>query len=80
MGLAAGAPGFSFEPLAIWRGFLLAGNLKWGESGERMSTDRKRKGLYGFTNKPQALVLTVVPGARIELAQPQGPRDFKSKT
>ncbi|MCJ7600035.1 MAG: hypothetical protein MUO63_00880, partial [Desulfobulbaceae bacterium] len=37
-------------------------------------TSQKKK---GFSNNAKTLYL-LVPGARIELAQSQGPRDFKS--
>jgi hypothetical protein len=44
-----------------------------------MNFTRKIKKAYGSlkTNKP---LILLVPGAGIEPAQPQGPRDFKTKT
>jgi hypothetical protein len=44
----------------------LAGIKKWGENGERMTEDRKIKGLPGFFNNPQALEFLMVPEVGIE--------------
>ena len=38
---------------------------------------KDKKGLR-IINNPQTLISVLVPGAGIEPAQPQGPRDFKS--
>lgn len=66
-------------PWLSWPGgFLWAGNKKWGESGERMATDRKIKGLSGFFNNPQALVFIMVPEVGIEPTLSRGKGDFES--
>jgi hypothetical protein len=51
---------------------------KWGEDGERMTFERHRKTKGCKPYKLQPIVFTMVPGAGVEPAQPQGPRDFKS--
>jgi hypothetical protein len=47
-------------------GFLWEEIKKWGESGERMESDGKRKGLDGLLNNSQALVFVLVPKLGIE--------------
>jgi len=47
-------------------GFLWDRNKKAGQERDKMSGGRKRKGLHGFSNDPQALVYILVPEVGIE--------------